>query len=157
SGELFQSMAGVQLNHIPYRGGGAPVQDVVAGRVDLLFDSVTVARPQIEGGRLRALGVTSPEPSPLLPGVAPVARVVPGYEVTSWTAVAAPRGLPPDVAARLRSALLRVLKSPDVVKQLEATGGIVTPSADVQDTRAFVGTQVAKWKKVVRDAQIQQQ
>jgi tripartite-type tricarboxylate transporter receptor subunit TctC len=156
SGELFQSLAGVQLNHMPYRGGGAPVQDVIAGRVDLLFDTVTVARAQIEGGRLRALGVTSPEPSPLLPGVAPVAQVVPGYAVGSWSAVAAPKGLPPEVAARLFTALQRVLRSPEVIKQLEATGGIVTPSASSQEVHDYVGTQIAKWKKVVHDAHIPQ-
>ena len=157
SGELFQALAGVQLNHIPYRGGAAPLQDVIADRVDLLFDSVTVARPHIESGRLRALGVTSLQPSPLLPGVAPVAESVPGYEVMSWTAVAAPRGLPADVARRLRAALLRVLRQPDVVRQLEATGGQVTPSEDPQEARAYVQGQITKWKKLVQDAHIPQQ
>ena len=157
SGELFQVLAGVQLNHIPYRGGAAPLQDVMADRVDLLFDSVTVARPHIESGRLRALGVTSTQPSPLLPGVPPVAEAVPGYEVMSWTAVAAPRGLPPEVAQRLRGALLKVLRQPDVVKQLEATGGQVTPSDDAQETRSYVQRQITQWKRLVQDAHIPQQ
>ena len=157
SGELFQALAGVQLNHIPYRGGAAPLQDVIADRVDLLFDSVTVARPHIESGRLRALGVTSLQPSPLLPGVAPVAESVPGYEVMSWTAVAAPRGLPADVARRLRAALLKVLRQPDVIRQLEATGGQVTPSEDPQEARTYVQGQIIKWKKLVQDAHIPQQ
>lgn len=157
SGELLQSVAGVQLNHIPYRGGGAPVQDVIGQRVDLLFDSVTVAKAQVAGGRLRALAVTSPQETPLMAGVPPVAAVVPGYEVTSWTAVAAPRGLAPEVAQRLRTALLQVLRSPETVRQLEGTGGQVSPSADAQAARSFVHAQVAKWKKVVHDAQIPQQ
>ncbi|MDM0085416.1 tripartite tricarboxylate transporter substrate-binding protein [Variovorax sp. J31P179] len=157
AGELFQSMAGVRLNHIPYRGGGAPVQDVIAGRVDLLFDSVTVARTQVEGGRLRALGVTSPGATPLLPGVPPVSKSVPGFEVISWTAVAAPRGLAPEVSEHLRGALAKVLRSPDVVRQLEGTGGEVAASADGAATRAFVESQVAKWKRVVNDARIEQQ
>lgn len=157
SGELFQSMAGVQLNHIPYRGGGAPLQDVVAQRVDLLFDSITVAKPHIESGRLRGLGVTSTERSPLLPDVAPVADSVPGFEVVSWTAVAAPKGMPRELAAKLQSALQRVLRNAEVIQQLEATGGRVTPSANSQETRDFVQGQIAKWKKVVRDAHIPQQ
>lgn len=156
SGELFQSMAGVRLNHVPYRGGGTPVQDVIAGRVDLLFDSVTVARAQVEGGRLRALAVTSPSPTPR-PDVPPVSKSVPGFEVISWTAVAAPRGLPAEVSERLRTALARVLRSPEVVRQLEGTGGEVAASPDGPATRTFVQSQVAKWKQVVSDARIEQQ
>ncbi|MFX4809693.1 tripartite tricarboxylate transporter substrate-binding protein, partial [Acinetobacter baumannii] len=93
--------AGVELIHIPYKGGSAPLQDVLGGRVDLMFDSVTVTRSHIESGRLRGLGVTSTHRAPQLPSVPPMKDSVPGFEVTSWTGVAAPRGLPPAVAQRL--------------------------------------------------------
>lgn len=156
SGELLQSLAGVQLIHIPYKGGSAPLQDVLGGRVDLMFDSVTVTRAQVEAGSLRALGVTSSTPAPQLPGVAPIAESVPGYEVTSWTALAAPKGLPEPIVRRLHDALRKVLAEPAVVRQLEATGGVVTVRSPAE-TRAYVAGQVAKWKKVVVDAGIPQE
>lgn len=157
SGELLQSMAGVQLNHVPYRGGAAPLQDVLTRRVDLMFDSVTVTKPHVESGRLRALGVTSSDRSAFLPAVAPLKDAIPGFEVTSWTALAAPKGLPPALNERLRVALVKVLADPAVVKQLETTGGTPSPAASSAEVKAYVQAQVATWKKVVRDAQIPQQ
>lgn len=94
SGELLQSMAGIHLNHVPYRGGAAPLQDVIGGVVDMMFDSVTVTRAQIETGKLRAIGLTSAKSWPTLPTVPPLQKSLPGYEVMSWLGVAAPRGLP---------------------------------------------------------------
>ena len=157
SGELFQAMAGVQLNHIPYKGGSAPLQDVLGGRVDLMFDSVTTTRAQVQGGKLHALAVTAVERAPLLPAVPPLKDSVPGYEVTSWTALAAPKGTPPEVMGRLHAALVKVLKDPAVMKQLEATGGVASPSASGAEMKTFLAGQVDKWKKVVRDANIPQQ
>jgi tripartite-type tricarboxylate transporter receptor subunit TctC len=157
SGELFQAMAGVQLNHIPYKGGAAPLQDVLGGRVDLMFDSVTVTRVQVDAGKLRALGVTSSERAPLLPAVVPIKETVPGFEVTSWTGIAAPKGLPEAVASRLHAAITRVLKDPAVIAQLEATGGVSSPSASAAEMKGYVSNQVQKWKKVVRDANIPEQ
>ena len=157
SGELMQAMAGVQLNHIPYRGGAAPLHDVLARRVDLMFDSVTVTKAQVEGGKLRALGVTSQERSPFMPGVAPVRESIPGFEVTSWTALAAPKGLPAAVAERLRAASFKVLSDPAVAKQLEGTGGQTSPSINGLEMKQYAQSQVGKWKQVVRDANIPQQ
>ncbi len=157
SGELMQSMAGVQLNHIPYRGGAAPLQDVLARRVDLMFDSVTVTKAQVEGGKLRALGVTSQDRSPFMPGVAPVRESIPGFEVTSWTALAAPKGLPAAVAERIRAATFKVLSDPAIVKQLEGTGGQTSPSINGLEMKQYAQSQVGKWKQVVRDANIPQQ
>jgi len=157
SGEMFQAAAGITLIHIPYKGGSAPLQDVLGGRVDLMFDSMTVTRPHIESGKLRGLGVTSTDRAPQLPSVPPMKDSVPGFEATSWTGVAAPRGLPPAVAQRLHEALVKVLAQPDVVKQLEATGGVVSPSASGAEMKTFVQAQVSKWSKVVKDANIPMQ
>jgi tripartite-type tricarboxylate transporter receptor subunit TctC len=156
SGELLQSMAGVQLNHIPYRGGAAPLQDVLGGNVDMMFDSVTVTRSQIEAGNLHAIGVTSPAPWPTLPNVPPLGATVPGYSVMSWLGVAAPRGLPPAIATRLHGALVKVLGDAEVVKRLEATGGAVRPSASGAEMETFVAGQVQTWQRVVREAGIPQ-
>lgn len=157
SGELLQAMAGVKLNHIPYRGGAAPLQDVLGGQVDVLFDSVTVARAQAQGGRLRLLGVTSLERNPQLPDAAPVAQTVPGYEVISWTGLAAPTGLPAPVAGRLAEALNKTLARPDLRQRLEATGGVPAAPQTPAEMQGFVAGQIDKWSRVVRDAGIPRQ
>lgn len=158
AGELLQSMAKVRLNHIPYRGGTAPLQDVIGGQVDVLFDSVTVARAQAgPGGRLRVLAVTSTDRNPQLPDAEPAARTIPGFEVLSWTALAAPRDLPAPVAERLADALRKALAQPVVRQKLELTGGVPDSGTSPAETQRFVGEQIEKWKKVVNDAGIERQ
>jgi tripartite-type tricarboxylate transporter receptor subunit TctC len=157
SGELFASMAGVKMMHIPYKGGSGPLQDVLGGRVDVMFDSITVTKAQVEAGKLRAIGVTSLKPYKLLPGIPPVADAIPGYEVTSWTGLAAPKGVNPEVIKRIHAALLKVLSDPEVIAKLENTGGLVTPSSSSVQTKQYVAGQIAKWKKVVAAANIAKQ
>jgi tripartite-type tricarboxylate transporter receptor subunit TctC len=101
--------------------------------------------------------VTSVQPVPLLPGVAPVADSVPGFEVTSWTGIAAPKGLPPPIAQRLQAAILAALADPETKRRLEATGGAVSPSSSGAEMKSYVANQVLKWKKVVIDSAIPQQ
>ena len=156
SGELLQSMAGIRLNHVPYRGGAAPLQDVIGGVVDMMFDSVTVTRAQIEAGKLHAIGVTAAKSWPTLPTVPALEDSLPGYEVMSWLGVAAPRGMPPEVAQRLHAAMVKVLEDPAVVRRLEATGGAVEPSASGAEMEKFVTEQVSVWKRVVKEAGIPQ-
>jgi tripartite-type tricarboxylate transporter receptor subunit TctC len=122
-----------------------------------MFDSVTVTKGQIESGKLRALGVTSVEPSPFLPGVVPLRETVKDFDVNSWTALAGPKGLPAAVSQKIHAATLKVLADPAVVKQLEGTGGLASPSASGLDMKQYVQTQIGKWKKVVQEANIPQQ
>ena len=157
SGELFASMAGVKMTHVPYKGGAGPLQDLIGGRVDVMFDSITVTKGQMEAGKLRALGVTSLKPYKLLPGVPPVADTIPGYEVTSWTGLAAPKGTSPEVLKRLHTALLKVLSDPEVIAKLENTGGLVTPSSSSAQMKQYVSNQTAKWRRVVALAGIPKQ
>ena len=157
SGELFASMAGVRMTHIPYKGGAGPLQDILGARVDVMFDSITVTKAQMEAGKLRALGVTSLKPYKLLPGVPPVADTIPGYEVTSWTGLAAPKGTSPEIQKRLHTALLKVLADPEVIAKLENTGGLVTPSSSGAQMKQYVSGQIAKWRKVLVSAHISQQ
>lgn len=157
SGELFASMAGVRMTHVPYKGGAGPLQDILGGRVDVMFDSITVTKAQMEAGKLRALGVTSLKPYKLLPGVPPVADTIPGYEVTSWTGLAAPKGTSPEIQKRLHTALLKVLADPEVISKLENTGGLVTPSSSGAQMKQYVSGQIAKWRKVLVSANIPQQ
>jgi tripartite-type tricarboxylate transporter receptor subunit TctC len=150
-------MAGVRMTHVPYKGGAGPLQDVLGGRVDVMFDSITVTKAQMEAGKLRALGVTSLKPYKLLPGVPPVAETIPGYEVTSWTGLAAPKGTSPEIQKRLQTALLKVLADPEVIAKLENTGGIVNTSISGNQMKQFVSGQIAKWRKVLATAGIAQQ
>jgi len=123
----------------------------------MIFDSITVTKAQMEAGKLRALGVTSLKPYKLLPGVPPVAETIPGYEVTSWTGLAVPKGTSPEIQKRLQTALLKVLADPEVIAKLENTGGIVNTSISGNQMKQFVSGQIAKWRKVLATAGIAQQ
>ncbi|OFZ99792.1 MAG: hypothetical protein A3H35_01970 [Betaproteobacteria bacterium RIFCSPLOWO2_02_FULL_62_17] len=155
-GELLQSTAGVKMLHIPYRGGGAPVSDVIAGRVDILFDTFTVARAQVQGGKLRALAVTSSARIPQLPEVPAAAETVPGFEVTSWMAVAGPAGLSAETVDKLHRALVKGSVRPEIRKRLAELGGTPTLSTPEEVTQ-HVAAQIDKWKRVVDQANIPRQ
>lgn len=156
AGELLQSTAKIRMLHIPYRGGGAPVQDVISGRVDILFDSVTVSRAQVAGGKLRALGVTSTARIPQLPDVPAVAETLPGFNVTSWAAVAAPSALPAEIVNRLHAAIAKTVAKPEVAKRLFDLGGVATSSTP-EETAKHVAREIETWKRVVDQAGIPRQ
>ena len=147
-GELLASTAGVKMLHVPYRGGGAPVQAVVGGDVDILCDTLTVATPHIQSGRIRALGVTSAAPWPSLPGVPPVSAALPGFEVRSWLGIAAPAGTPEAIVRRLNTELRRALQSDDVKKAFAAAGSAPSPSTP-EAMREMVQTDIARWRSVI--------
>jgi tripartite-type tricarboxylate transporter receptor subunit TctC len=153
TGELLASAAGVRLQHIPYRGGGAPVQAVLAGEVDLLVDTPTVALPHIQAGRLRGLGVTSAAPWPTLPGVPTVASRLSGFEVQSWLGLAAPAGTPDPVIARLHAELGKILASPDLRRSLAQSGSLASHSSP-EAMRDIVQNDIARWRSVVARAGI---
>lgn len=152
-GELLASSANVELLHIPYRGGGAPVQAVIAGDVDILADTLTVATPHIRSGRLRALAVTSAAAWPSLPGVAPVSATLPGFEVRSWLGVAAPAGTPDAIVRRLNADLFRVLQEPDIQAALASAGSAASPCSP-EEMRAMVQREIARWREVIDKAGI---
>ena len=158
SGELLQSMAGVKMIHVPYRGGGAPMTDLLGGQVEILADSLTVALPSIKASKARALAITSPQPWPGFTEVPTVASVVPGYDVRSFHGVGGPKGLPADIVDRLARELAAVLQNPEVREKLVKNAGVtVAEPVSPQAMRAELATQIAKWKKVVADAKIPQQ
>ena len=153
-GELLAGTAGVQLLHVPYRGGGAPVQSVMAGEVDLLIDTPTVALPHIQSGKLRALGVTSAAPWPTLPGVVPVAQTLPQFEVRSWLGLAAPAGLPASITQRLNAEVKQVLQRPDVIQTLTLAGSAPSYSSP-QSMQEMVQNDIARWRSVIARRNIQ--
>ncbi len=155
-GELVASAGAVELQHIPYRGGGAPVTAVFAGDVDVLMDTLTVAMPHITAGKLRALAVTSPSPWPTLPGIPTVAQTLPGFQVNSWLGLAAPAGTPEPVVARLNAEVNKLLKDPEVLKSLANAGSAAAPST-AQDMRTMVQNDIVRWRGVITKSGIAQQ
>ena len=147
---------GIDMLHVPFKGGTSPVTEVVAGRVDVMFETMTLVLPHIKSGRLRALAVTSPEPKDYLPDVPPVAKTVKGVVFQSWLGIAAPAGTPPAIVERLDRELRKVLDEPDVQKRLAALGGGSAPTTpDLM--RSQVQTEVERWKKLVESRKIERQ
>lgn len=156
TGELLSSVAGISMTHVPYRGGAAPLEGLLRGDVDLLVDTVTFTSGQIKAGKVRALGVTNPQPWALLPGVAPVAETLPGFDVRSWTGIAAPKGTPGAIVERLNREMRRTLALPEVKARLEGLGNEVRAGSP-EEMRAHVASEAARWAQVIREARIPQQ
>jgi tripartite-type tricarboxylate transporter receptor subunit TctC len=154
SGELFKSLAGIQMEHVPYKGSGPAIQDVIAGHVPLMFDTTVVAAPHIQSGKVRALAVTSPKRVKSLPDVPTMAEAgVKGYEIVSWQGIFAPAATSKDVVQRLNGELVKILKLPDVRERFEALG--MEPVGNSPDEfAAFQKAEIAKWAKVVKEAKI---
>lgn len=156
AGELFKSMAGIDMIHVPYRGGTAPVTDVMAGRVSMMFETFTPTLPQIKAGKMRALGVTSLTRSNILPELAPIADTVANYEVTSWMGIAAPPKLPAPLLDRLNREVLRAVASAEMRERLAGLGADARSSTPAE-MRAHVAGEIGKWKQVVEVAKIERQ
>ncbi len=149
AGELFQMMAGVSMVHVPYRGGTPALADLVAGRTQLMFANVGVSIGFIRAGRLRALAVTSLNPLPVLPGIPPLASVVPGYEMSAWFGLGAPKATPAETVAALNKAVNACLAEPaiaDRIRELGAEPMIMSPS----ELDAFVAADTQKWARAVK-------
>ena len=151
AGEVFASMAQLKLLHIPYKGSGPAVTDMLGGQVDLMFDSITSARPHIQSGKLKALGVTSARRSSALPEVPTIAEAgVPGYEVSPWFAVFAPAGTPPDVVARLNKALITAMRQPEIVRKLESVGAEPIGSTP-QALAEHLNKELLRWGALIQE------
>lgn len=154
AGELLASLAGIELVHVPYRGGQAPVTDLLGGRIDVMIDTLTVTRPQLDAGTIRALAVTSPKPWPGLTGIPAAADTVKGYDVRSWMGVATTKGVPAPIVKRLNADMLYALQQPPVRDKLEAIGNEVRGSTP-EEMRDWVAGEIAKWNKVIDAAKVE--
>ncbi len=155
AGELFASMAGVQMTHVAYKGGGPALTDVMSGHVPVFFASLASSLPFIQGGKLRALAVTGKARSPALAQLPTVAQAgLPGYEVYEWNAVFVPAGTPAPVVERLSKELAATLKDPEVRARLEALGAEVIGSSP-GELDAFRRAEIAKWTRLAKDNKIQ--
>jgi tripartite-type tricarboxylate transporter receptor subunit TctC len=149
-GALFEVQTGVKFLHVPFKGGGPAMIDVVGGHNPVMFSSLVQTTPQIQSGKLRALGVGGLKPSKILPGVPTIAEAgVPGYEATNWWGVVAPAGVPQAVVDRLRKGIAEVQASPAVLAQFAKEGADVVQMSQAEFS-AFMASEMAKWGKVVK-------
>lgn len=150
-GALFNSTAGIDLNHVPYKGSGPAMQDLIAGQVGVSFAGVPNVLGHVRSGRLRALGVTTATRWSELPDVPTLAEAgVPGYEATLWLNVSGPAGMPDDIVQRLNNEIAKALKDPEVQNNFR-TGGVDAVWMGPQELNAFMRAEYEKWGKVVRD------
>jgi len=151
AGALFEQLAKVELTHVPYRGGGPAMNDVMGGQVPLFFANVASSLGHIQGGRLRPLAVTAPFRSRALPEVPTMAEAgVPGHEVLEWNPVLAPTGIAPALRDRLRAAIAQAMADPEVLGRVRALGGDVFRG----DPAPFLAAQRALWARVVKERRI---
>lgn len=158
SGELFKSMAQIpDFLHIPYKGGSAPVTDVMAGRVNAMFCNLPLCLPHIRAGKLHALGVTSSTRTPLLPDVPTIAEAgVPGYNVIGWFGLFVPTGVPQPIVERLNHEVVQILHDPKVKELLLAQGAEPIGNSP-EDFAAFVQNEHDRWAEIIREAGISPQ
>ncbi|WP_416064646.1 Bug family tripartite tricarboxylate transporter substrate binding protein [Rhizobium sp. ZK1] len=155
SGELFKSMAGVDMQHIPYKGAGPALNDVIGNQVPIMFDNLPSSSSHIKAGTLRALAVTTAERAPSFPDVPTIAESgISGYETYTWNALFAPANTPPDVVSRLNAAANKALTDPAVAERMKEFSATIVGSTP-EELGAHVKAELAKWKPVVDGAHIQ--
>ena len=151
--ELFKAQAGVFVTHIPYKGTGLAIPDLVAGQLDVLFDSLSTGMPHVRDGRLRALAVTTLKRTPLAPDLPPVADTLPGFESNTWFGLYGPKGLPAEVVSRVNAAANQALSDPEVRAKLTTLGIEAVTSTPAQFAKMVADDQ-AKWKRIIAERKI---
>ncbi len=151
AGELYKQMTGIKAEHIPYKGSGPALMDLVGGRYDYNFAGLQAAQTQVRGGKLRALAVTTPQRIPALPDLPAVAEALPGYEVVGWYGVIGPAGMSVPLVERLHDELVRVLAQRDVRERILNDGSEPVGSTP-REFREFMAADLAKWAKVVKES-----
>ena len=152
AGELFKTQTGLAMTHVPYKGSAPAIADLIGGQVQVMFDNLPSALPQIRGGKLRALAVTSRERANALPDVPTVAESgLPGFEASSWFGLLAPTGTPREVVVRVNAEIARWLASSDAKDKL-ASQGAIAAGGTPEDFVSHIAAETAKWQKVVRES-----
>jgi tripartite-type tricarboxylate transporter receptor subunit TctC len=152
--ELFKSMANIDIVHVPYKGLGPALADLVTGRIHIIFSDMAGLLPFVQSGQLRALGVTSAQRFSDLPDLPTLAEAgVPGYEATSWYGFLGPAGLPPDIVAKLNRELIKIVQNP-AMKEKFASLGIEPVTGTPDEFGAYIRSEMAKWRAVVTAADI---
>jgi tripartite-type tricarboxylate transporter receptor subunit TctC len=151
SGELFKSMTGTTMTHVPYKGRQFAIPDLVGGQIQVMFDNMPSALPMAKEGKIRALAQTTAKRSSAAPDVPTVAETVPGFEATTWFAVFAPAGTPKDIVAKINSEIQRVFKLPDVAEKMK-TLGLEPWISSPEELSQYQATEITKWAKVVKES-----
>jgi len=151
--ELFNSLAGIKMIHVPYKGSSPSFTDVLGGQVPITFDSLTQGLPYVKTGRLRAVATLGPKRTQVLPDVPTVNETLAGYEVVNWFGIVVPAGTPREVIARLHSEIVKILRMPDISERLTAQGSDPVGSSP-DEFGAFMKSETAKWARVIKEANI---
>ncbi len=150
--ELFKTSTGVQMLHIPYKGAGPAMQDLIGGQVNMMFDGMGSSAAQIRGGKLKPLAVTTARRSPAFPDIPTMQEAgVPGYQVTTWYGLWAPAGTPPEIVSRLQAEVVKAFAKPEV-KEIWAAQGADAGGNSPAEFNAFIKAEIVKWAKVVKDS-----
>jgi tripartite-type tricarboxylate transporter receptor subunit TctC len=148
--EMFKATTGTQMQHVPYKGNAPALVDVIGGHVPIMFDTITTSLPLVRSGKLKALATTGPKRSPLAPELPTMAEAgVPGYEISAWYMLFAPRKVAPEVVTRLNRAVNGALEDPEFVRQMAAQG-IVVVGGSADQARTFLAAEVDRWGKLIR-------
>ena len=151
--ELFNSLAGIKMIHVPYKGSSPSFTDVLGGQVPITFDSLTQGLPYVKAGRLRAVATLGPKRTQVLPDVPTVNETLAGYEVVNWFGIVVPAGTPREIIARLHSEIVKILRMPDISERLSAQGSDPVGSSP-DEFGAFMKSETAKWARVIKEANI---
>jgi tripartite-type tricarboxylate transporter receptor subunit TctC len=151
--ELFNSLAGIKMIHVPYKGSSPSFTDVLGGQVPITFDSLTQGLPYVKTGRLRAVATLGPKRTQVLPDVPTVNETLAGYEVVNWFGIVVPAGTPREIIARLHSEIVKILRMPDISERLSAQGSDPVGSSP-DEFGAFMKSETAKWARVIKEANI---
>jgi tripartite-type tricarboxylate transporter receptor subunit TctC len=151
--ELFNQMAGTRLTHVPYKGGGPLMNDLLGGQIQLTFSAMIGAVPYIRSNRLRAIAVTNPRRSSVSPDLPTAAETIPGYELMGYFGILGPKGLPREIIALWNSEINRILKLPDVIERM-SSDGVELVGGPPEQFREMLRLDIAKWQKVVKTANI---
>jgi len=156
TGELFKMMAGIQMQHVPYRGAPLALADLLSGQVQVMFDNLPSSIEHIRTGRLRALGVSTPARLAILPDVPPIGDTLPGFETSAFAGIGAPKGTPRDIVEKLNRAINTGLADPKLQARIVDLGGVPMPMTPAE-FGAFLAAETDKWAKVIRAANIKVQ
>jgi tripartite-type tricarboxylate transporter receptor subunit TctC len=151
SGELFKMQTGINMQHVPYRGGAPALTDMLSGQMQVMFDNLPTCAEHVKSGKLRGLAITSTTRSDVLPDLPPVADFLPGYEASAWYGLAAPKGTPPEIVQTLNKAVNEILADPKAKARFTEIGAILLPGS-VADFGKLVTDETEKWGKVVKFA-----
>ena len=151
SGELFKSMTGTKMTHVPYKGRQYAIPDLVGGSIQLMFDNMPSALPMAREGKIRAIAVTTAKRSSAAPEIPTIAETIPGFEATTWFAMFAPAGTPKPVVDKLSAEVQRVFRLPEVAERLK-TLGLEAVLSSPEDLAAYQASEISKWTKVVKES-----